>query len=56
MGPWYSGDGIGEKYLEPEYKDPDGQLVISVEDYFTSLNRNDPGPYVFDPTTVLWFT
>ncbi|EIM79595.1 uncharacterized protein STEHIDRAFT_143167 [Stereum hirsutum FP-91666 SS1] len=40
MGPWFAGDGIGETYLEPTYGSN-----IRVDDFFTSLNKTDPGPF-----------
>ncbi|EIW75253.1 hypothetical protein CONPUDRAFT_77494 [Coniophora puteana RWD-64-598 SS2] len=45
MGPWFSGDGIGEDYLQPVYRGAQGAEVIRVEDFFTSLNKQDPGPF-----------
>ncbi|KZV87145.1 hypothetical protein EXIGLDRAFT_724036 [Exidia glandulosa HHB12029] len=46
MGPWYAGDGIGERYLHPVYKDAEGKDAITITDYFTSLKQVQPGPYV----------
>lgn len=46
MGPWYSGDGIGETYLDAEYADDSGKPVIKVDDFMQSLNKTAPGPYV----------
>ncbi|TFK50405.1 hypothetical protein OE88DRAFT_1712963 [Heliocybe sulcata] len=45
MGPWFAGDGIGETYLQPEYKDSQGNVVVKVTDFFNSLNKTDPGPF-----------
>lgn len=44
LGPWYAGDGIGERYLDPVYKSSAGEEVIRVSDFFTSLNQVEPGP------------
>ena len=44
MGPWYSGDGIGETYMDPVHTNGAGKVVIEVEDFFQSLNKTDPGP------------
>ncbi|GBE83323.1 hypothetical protein SCP_0503710 [Sparassis crispa] len=45
MGPWYAGDGVGETGLQPEYGDARGANVITVDDFFVSLNKTDPGPF-----------
>lgn len=46
MGPWYSGDGPGEKYLDFTHTDTAGTPVLDVQDIFLSLNMTEPGPYV----------
>ena len=48
-----SSDGIGERYLPPAYSASDGSLHLSINKFFTSLNRVDPGPYVTFVTGVL---
>ncbi|KZT28675.1 hypothetical protein NEOLEDRAFT_1057767 [Neolentinus lepideus HHB14362 ss-1] len=45
MGPSYAGDGRGETYLDPEHGGATGKPTIKVLDYFTSLNKHDPGPF-----------
>lgn len=52
MGPWYSGDGIGETYLDAEYADDSGKPVIKVDDFMQSLNKTAPGPYVCNSRLV----
>ena len=44
MGPWFAGDVIGETYLDPSYTDAKGNMVIDVTDFFSSLNKTNPGP------------
>ncbi|KAK0206911.1 hypothetical protein DFS33DRAFT_1317872 [Desarmillaria ectypa] len=39
-----SSDGVGERYLQPTYADHSGKTVLTVPKFFSSLNRNDPGP------------
>ncbi|KAF9018929.1 hypothetical protein BDZ89DRAFT_1164941 [Hymenopellis radicata] len=41
----FSSDGIGERYLPPEYADENGAPVLCIKSFFTSLNRVDPGPF-----------
>ncbi|KAF8583566.1 hypothetical protein K439DRAFT_1653435 [Ramaria rubella] len=45
MGPWYSGDGIGETYLDPVHNDRTGSPVVEISDFMLSLNMTDPGPF-----------
>jgi len=45
MGPWFSGDGIGETYLDSVHTDARGNELLKVDDYFMSLNKTDPGPF-----------
>ncbi|KAK0491397.1 hypothetical protein IW261DRAFT_1556551 [Armillaria novae-zelandiae] len=40
-----SSDGVGERYLQPTYADQSGKTVLTVPKFFSSLNRNDPGPF-----------
>ncbi|KAG7447560.1 uncharacterized protein BT62DRAFT_918842 [Guyanagaster necrorhizus] len=40
-----SSDGVGERYLQPTYADHSGKTVLTVPKFFSSLNRNDPGPF-----------
>ncbi|KAK0461740.1 uncharacterized protein EV420DRAFT_125611 [Desarmillaria tabescens] len=40
-----SSDGVGERYLQPTYVDHSGKTVLTVPKFFSSLNRNDPGPF-----------
>lgn len=40
-----SSDGVGERYLQPTYADQSGKTVLIVPKFFSSLNRNDPGPF-----------
>lgn len=44
MGPWYAGDGIGERYLQPVYKDAEGNDLITITEFFTALKQVQPGP------------
>ncbi|KAI0068612.1 hypothetical protein BV25DRAFT_1791567 [Artomyces pyxidatus] len=44
-GPGYSGDGIGESYLDRIYNDAAGVPRIRIDDIFVSLNKTDPGPF-----------
>ena len=46
MGPWYSGDGVGEMYPDQEFKDSSGTPILDLVNFFVSLNRYDPGPSV----------
>lgn len=41
----FSGDGKGENYLNHNFADDTGKPVLSVNKFFTSLNRFDPGPF-----------
>ena len=52
MGPWYSGDGEGEHTLDPNYT-VDGKRIMRIEEYFQSLNKVQPGPYVVCSRCVL---
>jgi len=42
--PAYTGDGIGEHYVDREYKDRDGNFVLDVDTMFVSLNMADASP------------
>lgn len=46
--PWTSpvfvGDGIGETYLYPTYRGGLGRAAIEIQDFFLSLNYQQPGP------------
>jgi len=44
MFPIYAGDGIGEHYVDREYKDRDGNVVLDVDTMFISLNITDASP------------
>lgn len=44
MAPWFVSDGIGEKYLDPVHTDTQGNEVLKVDAFFTSLNKTEPGP------------
>ncbi|KAJ3533454.1 hypothetical protein NM688_g7280 [Phlebia brevispora] len=44
IGPWYSGDGRGEDLLRPEHVVGEKQ-VITITDFFQSLNKTQPGPF-----------
>ncbi|KAG2105863.1 uncharacterized protein F5147DRAFT_702252 [Suillus discolor] len=41
----FSSDGRGENYLNPTFADDTGKPILSVNKFFTSLNRFDPGPF-----------
>ena len=45
MGPWYITDGDGEETLDRDYA-AGGQTVITITEFFTSVNKTNPGPYV----------
>lgn len=44
MGPWYVSEGAAENILDREYA-VDGKAVITITDFFTSVNKTNPGPY-----------
>ncbi|KAJ3556854.1 hypothetical protein NM688_g1794 [Phlebia brevispora] len=44
IGPWYSGDGRGEDLLDPEHFSG-ATKVITITDFFQSLNKTQPGPF-----------
>ena len=48
MGPWYFTEGAAENILDREYA-VDGKTVIAITDFFTSVNKTNPGPYVHCP-------
>ncbi|KAG2127621.1 uncharacterized protein EDB93DRAFT_1186558 [Suillus bovinus] len=41
----FSSDGKGENYLNHTFADDTGKPVLTVNKFFTSLNRLDPGPF-----------
>jgi hypothetical protein len=41
----FSSDGKGENYLKHTFADDAGKPVLSVNKFFVSLNRFDPGPF-----------
>ncbi|KAG2048192.1 hypothetical protein BDR06DRAFT_1013206 [Suillus hirtellus] len=41
----FSSDGKGENYLNHTFADDAGKPILSVNKFFTSLNRIDPGPF-----------
>ncbi|TFK38668.1 hypothetical protein BDQ12DRAFT_605022 [Crucibulum laeve] len=41
----FSSDGPGERYLNATFTDSTGTTCLTVEHFFTSLNRTDPGPF-----------
>jgi hypothetical protein len=43
-GPWYSGDGIGERYLDRVHKNGVDLVVLELNDFVLSLNETDPRP------------
>ena len=49
MGPWYVSEGVAENLLDREYT-VDGKAVITITDFFTSVNKTNPGPYVLYST------
>ncbi|KAH8826788.1 hypothetical protein DL96DRAFT_1709937 [Flagelloscypha sp. PMI_526] len=47
LAPWFSGDGIGSRYLDAEYYCQDGmskRKILEVNDMFLCSNVTDPGP------------
>jgi len=42
--PRYTGDGIGEHYVNREYKDRDGNVVLDVDTMYASVNTTDASP------------
>jgi len=42
--PWFTGDGIGEKYVDREHKDCDGKVVLELDTMFFVSNMVQPHP------------
>jgi len=44
MVPWFTGDGIGERYVDREHKDCNGNVALEVDTMFFVSNMMQPHP------------